>query len=133
PYHGPHFDRLLLGELAAVTRDGSVYRINAEKLGGALNQLPAERPSVIEARIDFEIDREKTDALWAEQRAESAAAREALYDARQEAKIAPQARAPSQTAKEVGAVVRGLEKTAESIISGLASFIVGGPPPLTRQ
>ena len=57
-----HFARLEEGDLAAVTRQGDVFRISAQRLEQGVEARLAEAgpiaPGVIEARATFEIERE---------------------------------------------------------------------------
>jgi hypothetical protein len=79
-YRPRYFAELKAGDLAAVTRGGSVHHIDPHRLGGADKQLAAAFPrlaGVIEARTQFETDRARISALWTERRAAAAAAREA--------------------------------------------------------
>ena len=107
PQH--HFAALEIGELAAVTRGGDVHSINADKLRGV--EIPADLPSVTEARAAFEIDRERTDALYAEHRAEITADRETFAAEREEHT------ADAHTAREVRETVRDLEAAVDAGLS----------------
>jgi hypothetical protein len=137
-----HFAALEAGELAAVTRGGDVHRINADKLPGV--EIPAELPSVTDARAGFEIDREQTDALYEGQRAETAAEREAFAEAREtRAADADKAQATRETVQDIeSAVDSGIRNAgriahfAEKVFQTGFSILFGwamGPPKLTRQ
>ena len=104
PQH--HFAKLEIGELAAVTRGGDVHRISADKLRGV--EIPADLPSVTEARAASEIDRERTDALYGGHRAEIAADREAFAAEREERAAA------AHTARDVRDTVRGFEAAVDA-------------------
>jgi hypothetical protein len=69
------------GDLAAVTKSGELYRINPEKLGQAV--LPENLPSVIAARMAFQVDRERTNDLYQHRKDEQTVAREAAAEARE--------------------------------------------------
>jgi hypothetical protein len=76
------------GELAAVTRNGDVYRLNPYKLDlagleGSLSRYGVTSlPSVTEARASFEIDRQQLDQFWTQRRTEAAAERVTVFEER---------------------------------------------------
>jgi hypothetical protein len=125
-----HFAELKEGELAAVTRGGDVHCIRAEKLRGI--EMPAELPSLYQARAAFQADREQRSELWAERDAARAAEREAAAEARE-------SRAPStRPSRDRPARVRGgkiLGSTVKAFETGF-NLMFGwamAPPKLTRQ
>lgn len=66
-YQGRHFAVLLPGDLAAVTRNGDVHRINPDKFSDAKQFLdPANLPGVVETRARFEIEGERQAEVWAQ-------------------------------------------------------------------
>jgi hypothetical protein len=69
------------GDIAAVTKSGEVYRLNPEKLGHAV--LPEKLPSVIQARMAFQVDRERTKDLHQERKDEQIIALDAAAEARE--------------------------------------------------
>ena len=95
-----HFDKLEVGELAAIDKRGNVYRLNpyrldldqieagliaAAKSSSSRSPTPATSstlPGVIEARAGFEIRAEQTAELWTQRRTAAAAEREARAEAR---------------------------------------------------
>jgi hypothetical protein len=73
-YKGHHFAELLPGEVAAVTRNGDVHRINPDKFSDAKRFLDpaADLPGVVETRARFEIESERQAEVWAQHRADIA-------------------------------------------------------------
>jgi hypothetical protein len=72
-YRTPQFAKLLPGELAAVTRNGNVHRINSDKFSDAKQFLDAaDLPGVVETRARFEIEGERQAEVWAQHRADIA-------------------------------------------------------------
>jgi hypothetical protein len=105
-YKGYRFDACVPGDLAAVTRRGDVYRINPHKLDGVARYLDAALPGVVEARSQFEIDREQTDDVWLQLRLD-------IGNHRTERELVQQERA------EVRAGSRAINTAAETIEEGL--------------
>lgn len=137
-----HFAELLPGDLAAVTSNGDVYRIDSEKIGRATQYLAADLPGVVEARAAFEIDRERTAGLWDKQRMDNAAAR-AAFDKRQalRGKVAAMGRAVDRGvntveataetgAKATGGLLRGVARGVEGLLGGILGFLAGPGPKL---
>ena len=84
---GRHYARLEIGDLAAVTRAGDVFRLSPRKLDAAeieqrLADTQPRLPSVTEARAHNQINREETAELWARHRAENTARRVIFSEAR---------------------------------------------------
>lgn len=143
-YSGNRFAELEAGELAAVTRNGDVHRINPAKLGNATRLLPESLPSVVEARAAFEIDRERTDTLWAGRRAESAATGEAFAAEREQRTadantaragrraVAAVEKTADKTGHVFGRALGGIGSAVEKMLGGLFDFFVA-PPKLTRD
>ena len=131
-----HFDKLEIGELAAVDKRGNVFKLNPYKLdlediearlidaAKSSSSAPApasssKLPSVIEARGAFEIKAEQTAALWDQRRADRQA-RNAMYaEARGRRDEIRQATAPVKSA------VRGTVRTAERTLFKSASAGLG--------
>lgn len=143
-YSGNRFAELEAGELAAVTRNGDVHRINPAKLGNATRLLPESLPSVVEARAAFEIDRERTDTLWAGRRAESAATGEAFAAEREQRTadantaragrraVAAVEKTADKTGHVFGRALGGIGSAVEKMLGGLFDFFIA-PPKLTRD
>jgi Relaxase/Mobilisation nuclease domain len=145
---GRHFAKLEIGDFAAVTNAGDVFRLNPYKLDFAeienrLADIQPRMPSVTEARAINEIIREQTAAQWADIRAGNAEARVANSEAiaaereghHQAAETARDVRAFNQ---EIGEAVDTTEKAAsrlgssfakavETILGGFFSFFDSGP------
>lgn len=144
-YKGNRFAEVEAGELAAVTRNGDVYRINPEKLGDAARMLPENLPSVTEARAGFAVERETTDKLWEHWRGERASDRETVATEREErADDAHDRRAEraealdietsfDRAARSVTRAAESLGKLAERFLSGVASFFVSEPKDTKQQ
>jgi Relaxase/Mobilisation nuclease domain len=138
-YRGNRFDACIAGDLAAVTRWGDVYRINPDKIGAAARSLTGDLPGVIEARAQFEIDREQKNDVWLQIRLQAEARRDERDAARQEREeIAAGARAVHgavQAVEGAGDVAeRGagmLLKGLSNLMEGIFGFLVPGPR-LTR-
>jgi hypothetical protein len=136
---------LAIGDLAAVTSRGDVYRINPDKLGDAKQYLAADLPGVIETRAKFETEREQTSALWNEQRAESAAIRqdfaaerEASHQAAETARDARQfnhemGEAVDTGFKASGGILRTMSRVLENFLASLSDFFFASPPPTRDQ
>jgi hypothetical protein len=111
------------GDIAAVTKSGEVYRINPEKLGGAV--LPEKLPSMIEARMAFQIDRERTNDLYQERKNEQTIARDAAAEAR-EKRAAVIDRAKEVSAGDVASKGFGIgSKIVGAIAVGALKFLDG--------
>ena len=99
---------------------------------------------MVEARAAFEIDRERTETLWAGRRAESAAMGEAFAAEREQRAVdANTARAGRRAVAAVektadkaghvfGRVLGGIGSVVEKMLGGLFDFFVA-PPKLTRD
>ena len=140
------FDAPGVGELAAVTRGGDVHRINPDKLRGV--EIAAELPGVVEARAVFEIERERKADLWAERRADIAAARverAAAFEERQELhrtvraaeraveeNLSTGAAAVERGFKAAAALFGGAAKLAEAALGFLSDLFAPTAPP-TRE
>jgi hypothetical protein len=107
------FDALEDGALAAVTRNGDVYRINPEKIRGAHRQLDEQLPSVSEARAGVESERSQIATLWTDARDEALRAR-GLNAANREAE-----RQDRATDRQQGAAAASVEDAVDQIFSGL--------------
>jgi Relaxase/Mobilisation nuclease domain len=145
-YKGNRFEPLEAGELAAVTGKGDVYRINPDKLGDAKHMMPENLPSVTEVRSTFKIDRENTDKLWEQWRAERAADRETTQE-RADSKVrqvvrgaekavdktfAAPAAAIGKAARRGGRIGESFSKAVESILR-VCSLFVGEPKDTPQQ
>jgi hypothetical protein len=106
-----HFAELEPGDLAAVTRNGDVHRIDPDKLGGAVRQLAASLPSVTETRAAYASNREKTAELRAERQTDASV--ESLH-------IAPEALCP---ADEIKGAFNGAARTSPRIL-GIAARLI---------
>lgn len=138
-----HFVTVEAGELAAVTRGGDVHRVNPDKLRGV--EIPAALPGVVEARGAFESNREKTDQLWTDLRAEILAEREEFAAGRKVAKATATAEkmvhqtfetpaaAVDTGIKTTGRILGGLAKGFERIGLFLDALIGGGPAKRTKE
>ncbi len=140
------FAALEVGELAAVTRNGNVHRINPDKLGDAKRWLPDQPPSVIEARALAEINREQTAELWAARREETlraAAERSEKWDAKRDRRalkgrikhavretLADAVTAAGKARRATGGTLTGVAKVTERLF-GFLGDLVSAPPPLT--
>lgn len=138
-----HFAELLMGDLAAVTRSGDVHRISADKLHGV--ELPAELPSMTDARGAFEAERTDTATHWELKRAEIAAEREAFAEG-QELRAATataegtvhkvfsvSAAAIDKALDVASGIVGSVANVVSGFIGGLSSFFGDSEPKLTRQ
>lgn len=139
-----HFAEVLPGELAAVNRAGDVFRINPAKLGQAAQYLETNLPGVVEARAAFEIEREKTDAIWTKHRAEIATEKDAFAAERTErAEDAHAAREVRETVYDAADAVETGIGTARKVLDGVVKAFETGfsllfgwamaPPKLTPQ
>jgi hypothetical protein len=142
-------DRVLFGDLAAVTRKGDVYAINPEKMGDATRYLAGELPGLTETRDKMRGEREATTEFWAGFRADNAEARTAHDAAFQgERAFRRTVRAAEHGVEEtlhtgdatVNSGMRaasvglgGLAKAVERVLSGIFSFFGAGEPKLTPQ
>ena len=151
--HKPrHFATLQVGDFAAVTRAGDVFRLNPtaldfEEAEQRLADVQPRMPSVVEARAVNEIRREQTNDLWAQRRAENLQAyalhsenRNAEQDVRrtdtQTAGAAYGAadaieRSVEQASGIGERLLRGIGKQLAYLIEAVADFIAP-PPPLTK-
>jgi hypothetical protein len=94
------YARVKEGELAAVTRQGDVYRLNPQKLHLAgierrlvdarppaiSSTVPPSLPSVEDARAAFRFERQHKEALWAQRRADNEARRALRSESREVAR-----------------------------------------------
>jgi MobA/MobL family len=136
---------LVVGDIAAVTRDGDVYRINPKKIGDGKQFLAADLPGVVETRARLEIDREQIAALWQERRADAAATRQDIAAEREsQAQHAETLRNVHQFNQDVGEAVdtgqraaggfmRGLSQAVENFLESLSDFLAPAPPPTKDQ
>lgn len=145
--HKPHhFAKLQPGEHAAVTRDGEVYRIEPDNLGDAKRylDLATTLPGVIETRARFASEGEKITALWDQQRAAGAEARQDFAAGREnQAQHAQTVRDVGQFNHDVGEAVDTGIRATRSLLGGLASAIgsflsriadsFAPPPPPTKD
>ncbi len=144
--HQPrHFADLVVGDLAAVTRNGGdVFRINPDKCSDAKRFLAADLPGVVETRARFEIEGEKITALWDQQRAAGAEARQDFAaDRESHAQHAQTARDVGQFNQEMDAAADTGFKAARSLLGSIGSAItsvigwladsIAPPPPPTRD
>jgi hypothetical protein len=126
-YQGSRFADVEAGELAAVTRNGDVYRLNSAKLGDAAQYVATDLPSVTEARARFEIEREEKSELYAARNAETVAARETSAEAReQHAENAQTARDTREMLGDIeGAAERGVKTTGKALAVAAKVFETG--------
>jgi hypothetical protein len=118
-----YFADVQFGDLAAVTKSGEVYRINPDKLGGAV--VPENLPGVVQAREAFKADQERSDALYAQRRAENAVARQAFAEAR-EKRTAVADRGKPVSAEKVASKGVGVgAKVLGAVTVGLFRFLDG--------
>lgn len=141
---GRRFDDVLPGELAAVTRDGDVYRINPAKLGDATRFVPEKLPGVIEARDQFATERRDIETHWDLKRAEIEAGR-ALWESDRQlgrgatiAERAVEAAIETPVAAAAEAVSTGLSFTGKlakafSTVFSMLSFGAMAEPKQTVQ
>ena len=136
-----HFAEVLPGDLAAVTRNGDVYKINPDKFSDAKKYLDLvdDRPGVIETRARFEIENEKTAALWTQHRADIAEARQDFAAARESAwqygQLASDMRQSNRELgeavdtgfKAAGGLSSSFARAIETVLSGIFSFFDSGP------
>ena len=149
------FARLREGELAAVTRQGDVYRISAQQLEeGVEARLSEAGPigGVIEARATFEIEREALATFQQEmidiQLQRRADATEERIDRNERWDEAADARqtvaglerdtgeilSSAETGIDRGAgLLAGVAGLAAKMADGLADFIAPAPPPTREQ
>jgi hypothetical protein len=144
------FARLEVGDLAAVNRQGDVFRLSPLRLDYAeieqrLGDVQPRLPSVVEARAASETIREQTTELWAQRRADNAAARlegwqakQADRDIRSTAKAAEsEGRKAVDTAERTvdkaahagGVLLGGLRKGVEMVGALLGDMISPTKPP----
>jgi hypothetical protein len=150
-----HFARLQEGELAAVTRQGDVYRISAQQLEEGVEARLAEAgpiSGVIEARATFEIEREALATFQQEmidiqlqRRAEATEERidrnerwDEAADARQTVAGLERDTGESLASAEAGidrgaGLLAGAAGLAAKMADGLADFIAPAPPPTKEQ
>ena len=146
----PHqFAELAEGDLAAVTRNGDVHRINPDKIGDAKAHLGkakahfgGELPSVIDVRTRFEIEGEEQTALYAEKRTETAAKREAFARSVERRRLVGTIERTAsgierETRKEIGTGIRAGFGLVGGLVKGLAALfeglLGGGEPTLTKE
>ncbi|MBV9964399.1 MAG: relaxase/mobilization nuclease domain-containing protein, partial [Alphaproteobacteria bacterium] len=132
---------LVAGDIAAITSDGSIYKINPDKTGDAKQHLTGDLPSIVEARAYLEQEREQISALWQERRADAAVARadfaaerEANHAASETARAVSQFNQSVEQATDTGeraasGILRGLAGAAENIIGFMGDMFFAGPPP----
>jgi hypothetical protein len=150
---GWRFANLEIGDFAAVTKSGEVFRLNPAKLDFAeieqrLADVQPRMASVTEARAFNQINREQTAELWAERRAENTARRVASSEARDADREIRAAAASVQHEKQeiIGTAERMVDAGARalggmlggltSMISKAADFladIIAPPPPPTKD
>ena len=150
-----HFAKVKVGDIAAVTRAGNVYRLNRHRLDlagldSAISSTVPEAkrtssvlPSVTQARGRFESEDQKKTALWDERRAASAASRTSLENSfarkRTMRRVATAAigkpgetvnRSLKAAGKGAGIVGRGL-----GMLAGVAKWLdlFPAPPPSPEQ
>jgi Relaxase/Mobilisation nuclease domain len=144
-----HFAKLEIGELAAVTRRGEVYRINPAKTGDAARHIGGELRSVVEARAAGEIERAQKAALWQQRQADHAARRVLRAEAVATKQQADRVIARTESAargilatserwlfKSAKAGVKTLSKTLDGIGSaalGILDFFAGPAKPPTLE
>ena len=155
-YRPHHFaEGLSAGDLAAVTRRGDVYQLNAHRLdieaiAASLESAGAGKdealPSVTEARVAFLIERNVDAALRDEAREEAREARiehSAEWDADLEtARTIEEAERDMRDVTEASEDVvngaaagigRGVEKVLGAALNAVANFIAPPPPPTKEQ
>jgi MobA/VirD2-like, nuclease domain len=143
-----HFAALAVGDYAAVTRSGDVFRLNPkavdlEEAEQRLADVQMRLPSVVEARTQNEINREKDAAFWTDLRAWNAEARQDAAAERESShQAAETARDVHQFNEDIGEAVdsgfktgskisSSFAKAVETILGGVFSFFGGGEPKLT--
>jgi hypothetical protein len=151
---GQRFAKLEIGDLAAVTKSGEVFRLNPAKLDFVeieqrLADVQRRMPSVTEARAFNQITREQTAELWAERRAENIARRIARAEARDADRELRAAAATAQYEKQevietaeqavdtgaraTGRVLGGLASLAGKMFDFLSDMIAPPTPPTPEQ
>jgi hypothetical protein len=126
------FTKLDVGDLAAVNRQGDVFRLNPGRLDFAeieqrLGDVQPRLPSVVEARAASEIAREQATELWAQRREDNTAARVARSDAKEaNREVRSTARAiHRQIHKAVDTTKRTVTKAPEALIDVLGGLRKG--------
>jgi hypothetical protein len=146
------FDQLAEGDYAAVTRSGDVIRLNPtaldfEEAEQRLADVEPRLPSIIEARAQKEIAREKNAELWADVRADNAEAQLEGHDAFAGDQAFRRTVADAEHGVEAAlhaadaTVNRGMHtatglgglaaKAVEKVLGGLFSFFGANEPKLT--
>jgi hypothetical protein len=123
--HRPrHFAELMMGDLAAITSKGAVYRISPDKIGEAVQFLPTDLPSVVEARSAMAIDREQIGEVWAQHRADATELRDQWATYREDsAAAADTARTLHQAAHDIETTIDAGERTASRFGGGIAEAV----------
>jgi hypothetical protein len=144
-YQGNRLDEVLIGDLAAVARNGDVHRINPEKLGDAPRHIGDDLPGVIETQAKFKVERAATADIWTELKTANAEDRSASTAAFEGDRALHRHAAAAEhgVEKTFEAAADAIEATTgfgkrtlailESALSGFFSFFGGGGPKLTQQ
>jgi hypothetical protein len=143
-----HYANVINGDYAAVTRSGDVFRLNPmafdfEEMEQRLGDVQTRLPSVIEARAQNEINREKTAEFWADLRAWNAGLQTARNDAREGEHALHQTAAaaervidgtfgvPGEAIYEglggAGRIGEALGRAFDKALGGIFEFFVGAP------
>ena len=152
---GRRFAMLEIGDFAAVTKSGEVFRLNpanprlrGDEIEQRLADVQPRMASVTEARALNQINREQTAELWAESRAENTARRVASSEARDADREIRAAAATVQHEKQeiIGTVEQAVDTGARAfgrILGGLGDMIgkaaetivnmFAAPPPPTKD
>jgi len=151
---GRYFARLEIGDLAAVTKSGDVFRLSPHQLDVVeidqrLADVQPRMASVTEARAFNQLSREETAALWADIRAENTARRVASSEARDAGREFRAAAASVQHAKQetietaeqavdsgaraAGGLLGGIASMVDKLFDFLADMIAPPPPPTPEQ
>jgi len=145
---GRHYARLEIGDVAAVTRSGDVFRLSPHQLDlteieQRLGDVQPRMASVTEARAFNQLSREQTAELWAERRADNTARRAAYSEAldadREIRAVAATVQHEKQeiisTAEQavdtgthaLGGIFNGLAKTVEAAYGLLFGWAMAAP------
>jgi len=151
---GRHFAELMVGDFAAVTRQGDVIRLSPQKLDlidieQRLADVQPRLPTVVEVRVLFESERERAAEARAQREADYLAARIQVTDAFAEKQELRQATAEAERAvhatfetpaaatdqaiHSTGRAAGGIARIVGDALSGIANFFTGGAPKLTQQ
>lgn len=142
-----HFAKLEAGDLAAVTRNGDVYRVNPEGFGDAgkalFDQLDKSGPlpDVIEARTRHARERDRIARIWQDHQAAQTAAREQAITAQGDMKrvagsaIREADKTERTTVKAAGKAASIARRGILGLLTGLVKWLdpFPAPPPDPAQ